>query len=97
MLLPTSAPAMPADVQYQSKSHEKPLTLPTNDSFTEDYGELSKDSRITSGGVDFFSNLGTERKKISKPPILDKVCFFLPAFCDLCYIDIISKAFNQLA
>ena len=75
MLLPTSAPTMPADVQYQSKSHEKLLALPTNDSFTEDYGELPEDSRTTSGGVDFFSSLGTERKKISKPPILDKVCF----------------------
>ena len=100
MLLPKSAPAMPADVQYQSKSHERPLAQPTNDSFTEDYGELSKDSRTTSGGVDFFSSLGTERKKVSKP-ILDKVCFSL-SLSSVIYailtmtIDNI-KAFNQLA
>ena len=74
MLMPTSAPAMPADVQYQPKSHERLPALPTEDSFTEDYGELSRDSRTTSGGVDFFSSLGTERKKNSKPkPNLDKV------------------------
>lgn len=48
-----------------------------DDSFTEDYGEIFRDSRTASGGVDFFSSLGTERKKISKP-ILDKVCFSLP-------------------
>ena len=83
MLMPTSAPAMPADVRYRPKSHERPLALPTNDSFTEDYGELSSHSRTTSGGVDFFSSLGTERKKNSKS-ILDKVCFSLSALlCDL--------------
>ena len=86
MLMPTSAPAMPAmpaDLQYQPKCHERPLTSPTNDAFTEDYGELSRDSRTTSGGVDFFSSLGTERKKISKP-ILDKVCF-----CSVIYVILI--------
>jgi hypothetical protein len=76
MLMPTTAPAMPADIQYQPKSHDKALALPTDDSFTEDYGELSRDSRTTTGEVDFFSSLGTERKKVSKP-ILDKVCFSL--------------------
>ena len=74
MLMSTSV--APADVQYQPKSHKKPLALLTDDSFTEDYGELTTDSRTTSGGVDFFSSLGTERKKNSKP-ILDKVCFSL--------------------
>ena len=84
MIMPTSAPAMPADVQYQPKSYERPLTPPTNDSFTEDYGELSRDSRTTSGGVDFFSSLGTERKKISKP-LLDKVCFSALIYSVLIY------------
>jgi len=72
---------MPADVQYQQKSHGRSAPPLTNDSFTEDYGEPSGDSRTTSGGVDFFSSLGTERKKNPKPekPKPDKVCssFFL--------------------
>ena len=75
MLMPTSAPVMPAH-----ESHEKSLPLSsTNDSFTEDYGEPSGDSRTTSGGVDFFSSLGTQRNKNPKPekPNPDMVCFAL--------------------
>jgi hypothetical protein len=103
MLMPTSAPATPADVQYQPKSHERPLALPTNDdSFTEDYGELSRDSRTTSGGVDFFSSLGTERKKNSKPlkPNPDKVRFSLSLLLLCVHAILITddiKALNQLA
>jgi hypothetical protein len=76
MLMPTSAPVMPADVQYQQQSHGKLPPQSTNDSFTEDYGEPSGDSRTTSGGVDFFSSLGTERKKNPRPEKSnpDKVC-----------------------
>jgi hypothetical protein len=89
MLMPTSTPVMPADVQYQRKSHVRSPPPPplTNDSFTEDYGKPSGDSRTTSGGVDFFSSLGTERKKNLKPekPNPDKVCFFFSLF-DLHYI-----------
>ena len=37
--------------------------LSQNDSLTEDYGEPSTGARSTSGGVDFFSSLGTEHKR----------------------------------
>ena len=43
------------------------------------YGDAPTDSRNMSGGVDFFSSLGTERKKKPKPdqPNPDKVRFRL--------------------
>ncbi|KAF9049559.1 hypothetical protein BDZ89DRAFT_1242473 [Hymenopellis radicata] len=38
-----------------------------DESLTEDYGESSDGRRNLSGGVDFFSNMGTERKKKPTP------------------------------
>ncbi|KAH8114621.1 CwfJ C-terminus 1-domain-containing protein-like protein [Phellopilus nigrolimitatus] len=59
MMLPPSAVSVPAAEPSSSK-----LQIPTGDeSFTEDYGEPTQDARTMGGGVDFFSNLGTERKK----------------------------------
>lgn len=45
------------------------------ESFTESYGDPAVNSRAVGGGVDFFSSLGTEKKKKEKEkPITDKVC-----------------------
>lgn len=48
-----------------------------DESLTEDYGEDTGGQRNLSGGVDFFSSLGTERKKKPDPkrPDPDKVSF----------------------
>nr|GAT50631.1 complexed with Cdc5 protein cwf19 [Mycena chlorophos] len=46
---------------------KEPVEAPGGDeSFTEDYGELSQNQRTLGGGVDFFSSLGTEVKKKPK-------------------------------
>ncbi|KAF8967089.1 CwfJ C-terminus 1-domain-containing protein-like protein [Flammula alnicola] len=60
MTLPLSTPALPVDVRPQ-----KPLM--DEDSYMEEYGEPSGDARTLGGGVDFFSSLGTERKKAPRP------------------------------
>lgn len=85
MLMPTSAPATPADVQYQPKSHERPLPLPTNDSFTEDYGELSRDSRTTSGGF-LFKSRNREEENLQASS-RQGVFLSISLLCDLRYID----------
>lgn len=43
------------------------------DSLTESYGDPTVNSRAMGGGVDFFSNLGTERKRKEKEKPADKV------------------------
>lgn len=43
------------------------------ESLTEDYGEPSENVRTTAGGVDFFSSLGTERKKKPPPKVVEEV------------------------
>lgn len=49
--------------------------IPEDESLTEDYGEPSSNARSDTGGVDFFSSLGTERHK--KPKVdLAEVCQF---------------------
>ncbi|GBE84892.1 CwfJ C-terminus 1-domain-containing protein-like protein [Sparassis latifolia] len=63
MLMPPSAPTIPKE-RPSSR-----MSMPTGDeSLTEDYGEPSQNARNTSGGVDFFSSLGTDiRKKKPEP------------------------------
>ncbi|THH11645.1 hypothetical protein EW145_g512 [Phellinidium pouzarii] len=62
MMLPSSSVSVPAPEPSSSKQQ-----MPTeNESLTEDYGEPVQDSRTMSGGVDFFSSLGTERRKKQK-------------------------------
>jgi len=59
-----------------SSSRSRGLPIDVGDeSFVEDYGEPSTSARTVSGGVDFFSSLGTERKKPPRPdqPDPDKV------------------------
>lgn len=46
---PTPAPSQPRFIE------DEPMT--------EDYGDPAEDRRALNGGVDFFSSLGTERKK----------------------------------
>ncbi|KAL0954774.1 hypothetical protein HGRIS_003724 [Hohenbuehelia grisea] len=57
MLLPPSAPTLPVD-RSQALQDD-----PSDDPFTDGFGEPSQNSRTTGGGVDFFSALGTEHKK----------------------------------
>ena len=62
MLLPPSTVSAPVEERRTSK-----LQIPTgNESLTEDYGEPAENSRTLGGGVDFFSGLGTERKRKQK-------------------------------
>lgn len=71
MLLPSSdAP--------RSSSSSRPLAqqLPTgDDSYTDGYAESSVAGRTPGGAVDFFSSLGTEKKRKPRPdkPDPDKV------------------------
>ncbi|KAL5520023.1 hypothetical protein ACEPAG_1683 [Sanghuangporus baumii] len=59
MLLPPSLVNVPTAESSSSK-----LQIPTgNESLTEDYGEPAQNARAMGGGVDFFSSLGTERKR----------------------------------
>ncbi|KAG1797728.1 CwfJ C-terminus 1-domain-containing protein-like protein [Suillus plorans] len=80
MLMPSSGIAEPLN-----SSRPSAQGLPTGDkTFTEDYGESSSSQRTPAGGVDFFSSLGTERKR---PPRPDKA--------DPDKIKISSKELNQ--
>lgn len=45
--------------------------LTGDETFTEDYGESTSSQRTSTGGVDFFSSLGTERKRPPRPDKLD--------------------------
>ena len=59
MLLPQSE-RMEVDTQPNTSAR---LTSSMDQSLTEDYGDIESDKRTLGGGVDFFSSLGTERKK----------------------------------
>ncbi|KAJ7202788.1 CwfJ C-terminus 1-domain-containing protein-like protein [Mycena pura] len=59
MLAPHSEPVLPTATPPSQR-----LVRPSgNESFTEDYGEPSQNPRTLGGGVDFFSNLGTDNKR----------------------------------
>lgn len=64
MLMPPSAPSVPEDT-----SRLEPLGR--EESYAEGYGEPSQNVRTTAGNVDFFSSLGTEKKKKPKPDVPD--------------------------
>lgn len=72
MLLPPSSVTVPELTPSSSK-----VIIPAGDeSLTEDYGEANQDARTMAGGVDFFSSLGTERKKPkNEKPDPEKVHF----------------------
>ncbi|EPQ54755.1 hypothetical protein GLOTRDRAFT_77477 [Gloeophyllum trabeum ATCC 11539] len=60
MLMPPTAPSVPT---VTSTAH----TPNGDESLTDDYGEPEQNQRRLDGGVDFFSSLGTERKKKPAP------------------------------
>lgn len=68
MLEPSSSSSAPV--------HSKATDTSAEISMTEDYGEPSDGQRTLSGGVDFFSTLGSEVKKKPGPekPDPTKVC-----------------------
>ncbi|KAG8964651.1 hypothetical protein FRC03_001493 [Tulasnella sp. 419] len=61
MLLPEAKPTANVIPSVSSR-----LLNTLDQSLTEDYGEPEGDKRTLGGGVDFFSSLGTERKKKPK-------------------------------
>ncbi|OCH91871.1 hypothetical protein OBBRIDRAFT_752448 [Obba rivulosa] len=78
MLMPGEEPTIPeVQKRLDLPTGEEDITsrrdLPTGEeqyTYTEGYGEPSQDARTMTGGVDFFSNLGTERKR--KPKEADR-------------------------
>jgi hypothetical protein len=69
----------PMAVDTPPPSKNRPQIL-EDESLTEDYGEASTSSRTLGGGVDFFSDLGTEvKRKNNKPdkPNPEKVHFII--------------------
>lgn len=57
----------PPSLHVVSGSTSRKRTLvPEDESLTEGYGESSHDARAATGGVDFFSSLGTARQKKPK-------------------------------
>lgn len=80
MLMPPSSVTILRDDEAKGRAK---VQIPTgNESFTEDYGEPVQDARAMGGGVDFFSSLGTERKKKPKeekpdPEKVYRLVFFI--------------------
>ncbi|KAI0801739.1 CwfJ C-terminus 1-domain-containing protein-like protein [Irpex lacteus] len=60
MLEPPITPAVSSSIPQK-----RSLAL-ADESLTEDYGDPVRDARTATGGVDFFSSLGTERQKKPK-------------------------------
>lgn len=62
-----SVPPLPPSLPTELKLKRDEWMLQKEESFTEDYGEPSENARTMSGGVDFFTSLGTEIKKKPRP------------------------------
>ena len=57
----------PTSTSIASSSVPQKRAFPLEaESLTEDYGEQPRDVRTSTGGVDFFTSLGTERQKKPK-------------------------------
>ena len=67
---------------------------PMNEDPTDGYGEPSANARTTGGTVDFFSTLGTERKKPPRPdrPDPEKVSILRTYFLAVYMIQIASTS-----
>lgn len=67
MSLPLTTPSLPDDIRKHIKV--------TDESMTDDYGDASGGQRTLGGGIDFFSNLGTDikRKPFQERPDPDQV------------------------
>ncbi|KAJ3512300.1 hypothetical protein NLJ89_g3592 [Agrocybe chaxingu] len=68
MLLEPSTPVVPSDTRPQGS---RDILTNDEDSYVDGYGEPQTSSRTLGGGVDFFSSLGTERKKPPRPDKTD--------------------------
>jgi hypothetical protein len=60
-------PAVPTVPEATTRTH----AVPGDESYTEEYGETPESGRTLGGGVDFFSNMGTERVKKPRKEIPD--------------------------
>lgn len=67
MLEPAMTPPIPT-----SRPRAELVDQHMEESLTDGYGEPSTNPRTTSGGVDFFSSLGTEHRK-KHPPKTEEV------------------------
>lgn len=68
--VPTPDDRAPTSVIASSRARDSM----EEESLTEGYGDQAVNSRSVGGGVDFFSSLGTERKRKEKEkPVADKV------------------------
>ena len=72
--MPPSSHSVPDLVEAGPSKHRR-LEV-GEESLTEDYGEPVQNLRTMGGGVDFFSSLGTEKKRKPKEdkPDPEKVC-----------------------
>ena len=61
MLEPPRTPPIPTPTSRAAQR-----SMEGDESLTEDYGEQPRDVRTSTGGVDFFTSLGTERQKKPK-------------------------------
>jgi hypothetical protein len=86
MLLDPAVPTVPeATTQTQA--------VPGDASYTEDYGETPDNGRTLGGGVDFFSNMGTERVKKPRKEIPDpEKVNYLSSLLPLSYSNSPSKS-----
>ncbi|PPQ99199.1 hypothetical protein CVT26_014122 [Gymnopilus dilepis] len=67
MLMPPSTPTLPMeDVQTSEPRTRMPMDT-GDDPYMDGYGGSSTGSRNLGGGIDFFSSLGTEKKKAPRP------------------------------
>lgn len=84
MLTPSSTPIVPKGTNRMPEAGDEPMT--------EDYGEPSQHTRNMSGNVDFFSSLGTERKKKPPPdrPDPEKACRYIVCLTVQCLLIVCS-------
>ncbi|KAH9480566.1 Pre-mRNA-splicing factor cwf19 [Psilocybe cubensis] len=66
MMAEPSTPVLPVGARPQLSRIDYSVEI-GEESLDDGYGELSGNSRPVGGGVDFFSSLGTEKKKPSRP------------------------------
>ena len=76
----------PSDITVPSTFSRALDDTAGSESLTEGYGELVQNSRTLGGGVDFFSSLGTEKKKKQQEekPDPDKVSNIFIEICLVC-------------
>jgi hypothetical protein len=86
MLAPSTKPTALED--EHSRTSAARSKLPTGDeSLTEDYGESTASGRTLGKDIDFFSSMGTERKRKMPPekPAVSFYCFIISCCADYKY------------